>query len=351
MSTQAQLLSTEGIDASLDKLLEEGKGWISTVIGEGWDGFRLSDWFDAVGELLQLALRDTLSFFALMMGAGILCTLLSLFFDGASAEQAPLASGISLTVELALLYSASTMLFPHIESAIRAVRSVSDFCEGLLPVIVSTNLLSGMEQSATTTASAFGILLTLVEEGVEKIALPSLALLLACSLIPSSSGEILSLGDRLHKFYISTLTVFSVVLSTAFALQNAITLGVDRAMLRALRYGVGSMIPIVGQTVAGTLSALSGGVLYVKGTLGVGALLALFTLALAPLVRLLLCRLALSLPSLLVGAMSEGADGAFGRVYRTVRHLVDTTLALVALSVALFLFVVILFMKSTVSLV
>ena len=49
--------------------------------------------------------------------------------------------------------------------------------------------------------------------------------------------------------------------------------------------------------------------------------------------------------------MSEGADGAFGRVYRTVRHLVDTTLALVALSVALFLFVVILFMKSTVSLV
>ena len=35
MSTQAQLLSTEGIDASLDKLLEEGKGWISTVIGEG----------------------------------------------------------------------------------------------------------------------------------------------------------------------------------------------------------------------------------------------------------------------------------------------------------------------------
>ena len=53
---------------------------------------------------------------------------------------------------------------------------------------------------------------------------------------------------------------------------------------------------------------------------------------------------------MMVGAMSEGGDMALGRVYRTVRRLVDTALALVALSVALFLFVVILFMKSTVSL-
>ena len=111
------------------------------------------------------------------------------------------------------------------------------------------------------------------------------------------------------------------------------------------------MIPIVGQTVAGTLSALSGGVLYVKSTLGVGTLVAIFTLALPPLLRLLLCRLALSLPSMLVGAMGEGGGMALGRLYRTIRRLVDTTLALVALSTALFLFVVILFMKSTVSLV
>ena len=351
MRSEVAFLMSEGADASLERIFSEGEAWISTVIGEGWDSFSLNDWGESVRELLSMALADTLSFFALMMGAGILCTLLSLFFEGASSEQVPLASGVSLTVELALLCAVATALFPHIETALRAVRSVSDFCEGLLPVFVSTNLLSGMEKSAVTTASAFGILLTLVEEGIEKIALPSLALLLSASLIPSSTGTVLSLGDKLHKFYISTLTLFSVVLSTAFALQNAITVGADRAMLRALRYGVGSMIPIVGQTVAGTLSALSGGVLYVKSTLGVGAFLSLLAIALPPLVRLLLCRLALSLPAMLVGALSEGSDAAFGRVYRTVRHLVDVTLALVALCVALFLFVVILFMKSTVSLV
>ena len=335
---------------SIDRLLSEGVSRISVLLGEGWEKLSFRDLLDALLEIFQVSLSDTLSFFALMMGVGIVCTLLSLFFEGASAEQSLLSRDVSFTLEVALLCSVATVLFPYIEGAIRAVRSVSDFCEGLLPVFVSTNFLSGMEGSATVTASAFGILLSLVEEGIEKVALPALALLLGCSLIPAPSGELLSLGERLHKFYISTLTLFSVIISTAFALQNAITLGVDRATLRALRYGVGSMIPIVGQTVAGTLSALSGGVLYVKSTLGVGALMAIFTLALPPIVRLLLCRLALSLPSMMVGAMSEGGDMALGRVYRTVRRLVDTALALVALSVALFLFVVILFMKSTVSL-
>ena len=343
--------SQSGANEEIDALYREGESYIARFLGEGWDTLEFRDFFDTGLEFLRNGVQETLSFFALMLGAGVLFTLLSLFFEGASGEGALLGGGVSHTVEAVLLLSVVTALLPHIRAAIDTVRSVSDFCEGILPVFVSINVLSGMQEGATFTASSFGIVLALVEEGMEKIALPALALLLACSLIPAAQGEILSLGERLYKFYLSLLTLLSVIISTAFALQNTITLGVDRATLRALRYGVGSMIPIVGQTVAGTLSALSGGVLYVKSTLGVGALVAIFSLALPPLVRLLLCRLALSLPSMLVGAMGEGADPTYGRLYRTVRRIVDTATALVALSVALFLFVIILFMKSTVSLV
>ena len=338
-------------EGQIEDLLEEGRAFISRILGDGWEDFEFGDFFDMTKEVLYGGFADALSFFALMLGAGVIFTLLSLFFEGTSAEHILLGNGASHTVELVLLCSVTSLLFPHIRSALEAVRAVSGFCEGILPVFISTDVLSGMEQGASFTASTFGILLALVEEGIEKLALPALALLLATSLIPTPSGEIFSFGERVYKFYLSSLTLFSVIISTAFALQNTITLGVDRATLRALRYGVGSMIPIVGQTVAGTLSALSGGVLYVKSTLGVGTLVAIFTLALPPLLRLLLCRLALSLPSMLVGAMGEGGGMALGRLYRTIRRLVDTTLALVALSTALFLFVVILFMKSTVSLV
>ena len=181
--------------------------------------------------------------------------------------------------------------------------------------------------------------------------MPALALLLATSLIPSPSGEILSLNTRLYKLYISLLGILSSVIATGFALQNALVLGKDRALLRALRYSVGSMIPIVGQTVAGTLSAFSGGIVYAKSTVGLSALLAIFALALPPILRLLACRLALSLPSLVVGAFGEGGDGTLTRLYQTVRRMLDTTLALVALADSLFVFVVLLFMKSTVSLV
>lgn len=340
------------LDGELSELLSEMDAACERAGVRGTDlAVNEGDLFKELSSLLFESLGNCRAFFFLMLGASLALTLCSLLCEGASSGQAALRQGVSHTMTVVFLSASAAMLYPEINAALRAVRSVSDFCESVLPVFLGVNLLSGMEQSAVATASAFGILLAVVEELIEKIAMPALALLLAVSLVPSSSGEILSLSDRLHKLYVSLLGILSSVIATGFALQNVLVLNKDRALLRALRYSIGSMIPIVGQTVAGTLSALSGGIVYAKSAIGVSALIAIFALALPPLLRLLVCRIALSLPSLAVGAFGEGGDGVLTRLYQTVRRLLDTTLALVALAVSLFVFVVILFMKSTVSFV
>ncbi len=341
----------EYIDEEFGAILEEAEKVTEDALGEKSATLRLDDVFDAFADAMREGVRGTLSFFLFILGASLALVLLSLLFEGAVGEKGSLRASIGYALEIVFLFVGVTMLYPHIEASFSAVRSVSDLCEGMLPVFLSVNMLSGMEESALTSASAFGILLSVVEELIEKVALPALALLLATSLVPMEGGGVLSLGERLHKLYLSLLSILSVVIASVFALQTAITVSADRAVLRALRYGVGSMIPIVGQTVAGTLSALSGGVLYVKNTIGSGALVAIFALALPPLLRLLLCRLALSLPALFVSAFGEGESGVLSRLYATLRRILDTTMALVALSVALFVFAVILFMKSTASLV
>lgn len=343
--SEAQDMAEDEISDLLDEMdaALEGAG-----LGELGDAGADIDLFEGMAEMLLGTLSDCRPFFLLMLGASLALTLASFIF-GSTPSVGELRSGVSHALLVVFLSVSAAMLYPEINAALRAVRSVSDFCESVLPVFLGVNLLSGMEGSATLAASAFGILLAVVEELIEKIALPALALLLASSLVPSPSGEVLSLNTRLYKLYISLLGILSSVIATGFALQNVLVLNKDRALLRALRYSVGSMIPIVGQTVAGTLSALSGGVVYAKSAVGVSALLAIFALALPPLIRLLVCRLTLSLPSLMVGAFGEGGDGTLSRLYQTVRRLLDTTLALVALSVSLFVFVVILFMKSTVS--
>ena len=348
-----RLCASEGessVDDAISELLSEMDGACERAgVGDAVQDVGDTDIMEALSRLLLQSLASCRTFFFFMMGASLALTLCSLLCAGVS-ERTELRAGVSHTLLVVFLSVSALMLYPEINAALGAVRSVSDFCESVLPVFLGVNLLSGMEQSALATASAFGILLAVVEELIERIAMPALALLLATSLVPSPSGEILSLNARLYKLYVSLLGILSTVIATGFALQNVLVLNKDRALLRALRYGVGSMIPIVGQTVAGTLSALSGGVVYAKSAVGLSALLAIFALALPPLVRLLVCRLMLSLPSLAVGAFGEGGDGTLCRLYQTLHRLVDTALALVALAVSLFVFVVILFMKSTVSL-
>ena len=336
-------IADEEISSLLNEMEEalQAAGIEDTAFGE-------KEFFRELSELLFGSLASCSGFFLLMLGASLALTLGAFLCDGSSGKG-ELHGGVNHTLLVAFLSACAVMLYPQINEALDAVRSVSTFCESVLPVFLGVNLLSGMEQSAALTASAFGILLAVVEELTEKIALPALALLLSSSLVPSPAGDVLSLNSRLYKLYLSMLGILSTIIASAFALQNVLVLNKDRALLRALRYGVGSMIPIVGQTVAGTLSALSGGVVYAKSAVGVSVLLAIFALALPPLLRLLACRLTLSLPSLIVGAFGEGADGTLARLYQTVRRLLDATLALVALTVSLFVFVVILFMKSTVS--
>ena len=341
----------EAVDEKISELLLQMED-VCEAAGVSGDVLSANDGdlFSQLSSLLSQSLIDCRAFFFLMLGASLALTVVSLICEG-TESRGELRGGIGHALQIVFLSASALMLYPQIRTALSSVRSISDFCESVLPVFLGINLLSGMQESAIASASAFGILLAIVEELIERIAMPALALLLATSLIPSPSGEILSLNTRLYKLYISLLGILSSVIATGFALQNALVLGKDRALLRALRYSVGSMIPIVGQTVAGTLSALSGGIVYAKSTVGLSALLAIFALALPPILRLLACRLALSLPSLVVGAFGEGGDGTLTRLYQTVRRMLDTTLALVALADSLFVFVVLLFMKSTVSLV
>jgi hypothetical protein len=105
------------------------------------------------------------------------------------------------------------------------------------------------------------------------------------------------------------------------------------------------MIPVVGSSVSGALSTLAAGLTYAKSFIGVGAILVIVTLALSPLILLLLYRFALS--AVITFSDFVGLGGI--KIFGAYRFVIDSVVTLYALSALVYVIEIILFIKCGVS--
>jgi stage III sporulation protein AE len=138
--------------------------------------------------------------------------------------------------------------------------------------------------------------------------------------------------------------VTAIVMGT-LALQTVISAVKDSAAIRAARYAASGMIPVVGGTVAASLSTLASGVTYVKGVIGAGACAVVLVMLISPLVLLILNRAAVSAAITLADFLGVGS---VSRLYGAIRRSFDLFIAFYALTVLIFIFEIILFVMTEV---
>ena len=81
------------------------------------------------------------------------------------------------------------------------------------------------------------------------------------------------------------------ILSTLLAAQTTLGASGDGLAMRSAKFAAGSLIPVVGGSVAELLRSVSAGVGYLRGTIGICAVLLLLLCVLPVLIELLLIRL------------------------------------------------------------
>ena len=340
------------IRASAD---EQVDGYISDFENIIPDGFS-EDILDTQGLIEAASLRGllseilsviegggsaTLGFFLSLVGITLLLSLASLSHQRLSKHT---EAGVSVVCSVLIFGS----LRPIFDSLSDSLTSLTDFFSALIPISVGITALGGGEVTAGVQASGMYLTLSIVGSIGGRVLVSVSAVGLAMALLSAFGGDtVSSLVKGVKGVFYWIVGIVTALISGAFSLQTAIASATDSATMRAVKYLAGGLIPVVGSTVSGALATLASGISYAKTIIGGGSVVVMLSLVLAPLVMLLLYRLSLSVATAL--ASLTGTNSA-ERLFTAYRLSLDMVIAVYSLSALIYLFEIILFLKTGVAL-
>lgn len=306
--------------------------------------------FDSlVGEImnaLRLGTGSAVSLFALLFGIAVII---------AASESALPLENISLNrhVTAGVTVIASVLIFGKIGRICFSVREgieeLSAFFSALIPILTGIMTAGGNISSAASQSLNMNITLAAVSYISRELLMPLVFALFSLAMAASmDTGTVGAVAKSVKNLFMWILGICSTVVIAAITMQSVVAGAKDSAYLRAARYAASGMIPVVGSTVSSALAALSGGLSYIKTTVGMSAVLVIIILAVSPLINLLLHRIAFSISiSFLELANSSGGVRVFG----AFRSALDALLSVYVVTVIVYITEIVVFMKCGVSVV
>ena len=281
-----------------------------------------------------------LSFFLTLVGVIIMNALVGLI-SGELREV--LRAVVGILSSIAIFTTVNNL----VSEVLLSLDKVSSFFSALIPVTVAVTAFGGGESSAVVQGTGMYVSLSLLSKLGGGIFSSVCSFGLASALLSPLGGQIIqSLSLAVKSIFTRALGIFTAIITATFSLQTVIASAADSAAMRAARYVASGLIPVVGSTVSGALSTITSGMSYAKGIIGGGGVAVILTLAISPLLVLLLFRLALSAS---IG-LSQILDADCSTILTAYRSALDMTLAVYSLSTLVYLFEIIIFIKSGVSL-
>ncbi len=276
---------------------------------------------------------QVLAFLFFLLGAAIIYSIAELYSEHL---QRAVCTGVGISLSLAVFLRVAPLFFGTISSLEEANR----FFGSLIPVFSAVSVSAGSVSSGASCALGMNFALSFFGS-IASVLLSALvsfcaALTLLSALDKEGTSAIISSARGL---YLWVLGICSALIMGTLALQTVISSARDSAAMRAAKYAAGGMIPIVGGMVAGALSTLTSGLVYVKSIIGIGAIFVILSVMLSPLVMLILYRTALSIAISFASAFSKGASGLF----LSLRSCLDLLISTYAIMAVVYIFEIILF--------
>ena len=171
--------------------------------------------------------------------------------------------------------------------------TLNNLTAAMLPLLSLLYAMGGNLTAASASTAGLSVYMTLLEELVGKSILPFCGLCLILSLINSMDPGLKTGGllSTVKKNYTTLLTFLMMLLLTMLSAQTILGARSDDLLMRSAKFAAGSMIPVVGGSISELLRTVSAGVGYLRGVLGISAILILLQLLLPTVTELLLLRL------------------------------------------------------------
>lgn len=333
---------------------EVGDGYVSDfsdVLPDGIDISELEEGtFGGVGSFISILAsaldaggESAISFFTMLLG---LAALMAVAESGSVADTPALSRHTSMGIAVISSLLIFGRLGPIALAIKESIRGMSVFFSALVPIFTGILSAGGNVSSATTQAFNMNISLALVSQISTAVLLPIAFSLFALALASGIDSSLGGVAKSLRSLFNWILGIAGTVIIAATSMQSVIARAQDTAYLRAAKFAASGMIPVVGSTVSGALSTLAGGLSYAKSTVGIYSVAVLVMMSAAPLVSLLLHRVALNVSASFLEFVGVGGGV---RVFSAFRAALDALISVYVIAVVVYILEIVVFLRCGVS--
>ena len=257
--------------------------------------------------LVGLRLGDCLKLLCSVVGILILSSICRTFC--ASLKKPEIARAFSFMITLIITISLFAAGFGTIEGVVSYFETLNAFTSASVPLMGSLYVMGGNAAAAVATSAGLSVFMTVLEEVVGGSIVPFCGICLALALIGACEGgpRLGSLLTSLKKNYTLVLSFFMMLLLAMLSAQTVLGASGDTLAMRSAKFAAGSLIPVVGGSVAELLRSVSASVGYMRASVGICGVLLLLLLMLPTLVELLLARTAWQICAFFADVL--GCDG------------------------------------------
>ena len=282
-----------------------------------------------------------LGFLSMLIGLSLL-TALSGTLEGSLAGS--VRSAVATISAVAILGS----IFTLVKTATAALAEMSGFFEKLIPVFAGVTLAGGGVSSSAVGATGMSLSLGVIGGLSGELLAAVTSFMFALGLIADlGGGSSAGLFKSAKGFFSWGIGILTFILGATLALQTVIASASDSMLMRSAKFTASGMIPIVGGSVSGAISTLASGLSYAKSFIGIGAVSVITAIALAPIILMLAYRCVLSLSVDFLGFLDTGSGV---RCFSSMLGALDCLIAIFSMSTLVYIFEIILFIKSGVAL-
>ena len=315
---------------------------VSLASGKGIDGYE-----NIYKDLLTITfngISDKIPVFISIFVLLVICTV----FNGAASDK---VGGVGEIIKF-VVYSTAVSVIATI--AVSIIGSAKTACERVVKIIQATFPLilafltasGGAAQVATYSPSALFIQ-NFTSVFICKTIFPVISTMLALSIVSNLSKTVKLQGliDFLSGFIKWTIGLIGSLFTILSAIKGANAGAFDGVGLRALKYAVGTSVPIIGGVASGSADFVISAIILTKNALGAFTAVILFGAILTPVCDIVVMNLSLKL----LGAITEPfGDGEIYKFIKSCVGVINHALAAIVIASLMLIITILLVITSSV---
>ena len=317
----------DGLKGSLDDVAELGeRASFKTVLSE-------------IFEVISSNGKSLISFLLMLISLAVLAALAEL----ADTRLRPAAVTAVSVICAVLIFE---RIRPLVASTGAALEDATSLFSALVPIFTAITASGGGVGTAAAGATGMSISLGVIGFLSSEVMTYAVFMMFILGMLPDSEGIASGVLRAARSFFGFGIGIICFLLGATLSLQTVIASASDGMLIRSAKFTISSSIPIVGGAVSGALSTLAAGLSYAKGIVGGGSIVAVVAITLSPIVLLLAYRLILSIATSFVNFLGTGGGV---RAFSAMLGALDSLIGVVVMSTIVYIFEIIIFIKSGVA--